>query len=157
MLSNKWRLVSFLQPWAQAQPRRRRRTVVVRWAEGVVCYPPSRGEYDKVSQCHSSTGRLGCQDSEDRRILEKSKVKKHETEQGSELSAQLIQVVNLIDTASPLPKRFCHLHLIAWMRFRTLGDSTQHPNSMLYRGDRKWVWMVLPLSSLDDPSPSWPL
>lgn len=76
MLSNKWRLVSFLQSWTQAQPRKHRHTVVVGWTEGVVSYPPSRGEYDKVSQCHSSTGCLGCQDSEDGRILEKSKAKK---------------------------------------------------------------------------------
>lgn len=87
--------------------------MVVRRTEGVVCHPPSWGEYDKVSQGHSSTGCFGCQDSEDGRILEKSKGKKHETEQGSELSAQVTRVVNLADTASPLPKIFCHLHLIA--------------------------------------------
>lgn len=118
-------LVSFLQPWAQAEPRQRRRTVVVRGAEGVVSHPPARGEYDKVSQCHSSTGRLGCQDSEDGRILEKSKAKKHEMEQASELSAQVTWVVKMTDTASPWPKHFCHPHLIVWMRCGTLGDSAQ--------------------------------
>lgn len=131
--------------------------MVVRWTEGVVSHPPSWGKYDKVSKCHSSTGRLGCQDSEDGRILEKSKVKKHDSEQGSERFAQVTQVVNLTDTACSLLKHFCHLHLIVWMRFGTLGDSTQHYNSMLYSGDKKWVWIVLPLGSFDDPSPSWHL
>lgn len=111
--------------------------MVVRWTEGVVSYPPSWGEYDKVSKCHSSACRLCCQHSEDGRILEKSKAKKHETEQGSELSVQVTQVVNLTDTASSLLKPFCHLDLIVWMRFGTLGDSTQHHNSMLYKGDKK--------------------
>lgn len=75
MLSNKWRfgVFYFLPSCTQAQPTKSRRTVVVWWSEGVVGYPPSGGEYDKVSDRHSRTGRLGCQDSEDGRILGKKK------------------------------------------------------------------------------------
>lgn len=67
----------------------------------------------------------------------KAKQKKHEAEQGLELSAQVTQLVNLTDTASPLPKHFCHLYLIVWMRFGTLWESTQHHNSMLYMGGQE--------------------
>lgn len=56
----------------QTKTTKTRRTVVVRRPEGVVGNPPSWGEYDKVSNCHSRTGRLGCQDSEDRWILKKT-------------------------------------------------------------------------------------
>lgn len=153
MLSNKWGLVSFVQRWAEAQPGQCRRTVVVRGAEGVVGHPPAWGEYDKVSECHASTGRLGCQDGEDGRILEKSKAKKNEMEQGSDLSAQVTRVVKLTDTASPWPKHFCHLHLITWMRCGTLGNSTQ-----FHAVNRGWE-MGLDGSSFEQlwqSFPSWP-
>lgn len=80
----------------------------------------------------------------------------HEAEQGSEMSAWVILPENLTDAASPLPKHFYHLHLVVWVRFVTLYDSTQHLHPMLDMGEKRWDWMVLPSSNFGEPSPPWP-